>query len=294
MPPDVPPDDSFKHYSLAVLSSSESARKVVALLGRPTTDAWALGGAASSVSRELSADGSGFYMFGGLSVRTVRALVADVATLSAADMEVIGNTTPAAEVARLRGAGDSCRRQLPLCERGFLRVENAAIRAAGRAAALLPGVRAAAASILELCCVLGNVLSMRYESVFNVLLCSLAGAAQQLAHTDLRAWRRVGDSPRVLGALVSFMPGTTLPIWPGPRLARKVGALGEPLILSIPPGFVIIFRGDGIHTGAANESRFLHWRMHAYLVASTFVKRGSKSLDLDALLDTGLVGWETK
>lgn len=90
------------------------------------------------------------------------------------------------------------------------------------------------------------------------------------------------------------MPGTTLPIWPGPRLARKVGALGEPLILSIPPGFVLIFRGDGIHAGAANESRFLHWRMHAYLVASTFVKRGSKSLDLDALLDTGLVGWETK
>lgn len=102
------------------------------------------------------------------------------------------------------------------------------------------------------------------------------------------------DAPRVLGALLSFLPATTLPIWPGPRLPRGTASLDEAVDLPIPPGYIVVFRGDAIHAGAANGSRLNHWRMHAYLVASTFVKTGTKTLDLDALLDTGILCYREK
>lgn len=261
----------------------------------PGADAWALGGLVHSVDRALRRGGSGFWVFGGgLACKHVCHLAAEMAGIRSEQLEVIGNTTSAATAARLGARGDHARRQLPLSEDGYELVADAVIHAAGRSASQLPGVMAGLEAIHELAKVLGGVLGISYHSVFPVLLRSLPGAAQQRPHTDLREWWRVGDEPQVLGALLSFMPGTSLPVWPGPRLARGSCRLGEGVVLHLPPGCVVVFRGDAIHAGAANLSAMEHWRLHAYLVASPFADTATGELDLEALLDTGFLDLVSK
>lgn len=289
------PPVGFAEHARVVLHSLKEAKRMMTFELGPAADALALGGAASSVRRALGRDGAGFWVFaGGMPAAHTSALAQDISAMSPSRTTVVGNTSSAAEVVRMRGRGDTSQRQLALCESGIAHVEDVATRGAGKAASVLPGVRAGITSIIEFSRLPSGVLGMSYASVFHVLLCSLAGAPQQHAHTDVREWKRVGDAPRVLGAFLSFLPAFTLPMWPGPRLARGIASLDEPFVLPIPPGYIVVLRGDAILAKAANGSRLNHWRMHAYLVASTFVKRGTKTLDLDALLDTGVLCYRKK
>lgn len=70
--------------------------------------------------------------------------------------------------------------------------------------------------------------------------------------------------------------------------------MGEGVVLRLPPGCVVVFRGHAIHAGAANLSVMEHWRLHAYVVASSFADTATGELDLKALLDTGFLDLVSK
>lgn len=180
------PPVGFAEHTRIVLHSLRCSKRMMTLELRPAADAWARGGAASSVRRALVREGAGFLVFaGGMPAAHMRALAQEVSAMSPYRMTVVGNTSSAAEAVRVRGRGDTSRRQLALSESGIAHVEDVATRDAGKAAAVLPGVRAAITSIIELSRLLGGVLGMSCASVLHVLLCSPAGAPQQNAHTDV-------------------------------------------------------------------------------------------------------------
>jgi len=178
---------------------------------------WALGGPVDVVRGALSRGGAGFWVFGGgLCEQRAALALGEAAEVVQSMLEVIFNTTSAAEAKELGADGDSGRRQLAMDAECLARL------------GLVPGLRAGLAAMDGMCSVLSHIFCIPYFSYSPVLLFSEPGAEEQLAHTDAAPVSLVGTgAPRVLGGLLAIQANTQLRTWPGVQLTPVVGAGGE-------------------------------------------------------------------
>ena len=274
---------------------------------------WALGGPVDVVHKALSRGGAGFWVFGGaLGAQRAALALGEAMEVVQSTMEVIFNTTPAAEAKERGAGGDNGLRQLALDAGSLARL------------GLVPGLQAGLAAMDGMCFLLAHLFCIPYFSYSPVLLFSEPSAEQQLAHTDAAPVSLVGNgAPRVLGGLLAVQDNTQLRTWPGVQLTPAVGAGGtgagetvdkargrgkrtgrraktfEPVVeneatcaateedcfvLHVPVGCCVVFRGDAVHAGAGNPSSEPHWRMHVYFLSEGFT-------EFDMLKDTTLISW---
>lgn len=100
-----------------------------------------------------------------------------------------------------------------------------------------------------------------------VVLMSLPGTRQQLAHVDATSKSVPRDVPPMVGLFLSLEPNTRAVVYPG--LRHKHCRPGVPVVLPMeveaPCGTCFLFRGDLVHCGASNPFSSVHRRIHCYV-----------------------------
>jgi len=303
--PPFPPADPFvavfgtpvDALEAILIRSADGAAAGAAGVAALRAAAWALGAPLHVVRAALSMGGPGYWVFtGGLPPDLLAAVRAEIVGLAPRFRHPIFNSTNVATIRRRGRRGDRGRQQVALS------ADNLA------AFGHVPGLTAALAAFAGLCRLLDRLWGgAPYRPVFPVALVSRPGAREQLPHADACPMEMVGEPPAVLGALAAVQDGTRLVTWPGAHavllaegdddgggdaggggsgggggggsgsgqdaaVAAAAARHGGRSVVALPTGSVLVFRGDAVHSGAANPRRRPHARVHTYVVRADFTR----------------------
>jgi len=283
---------------------------------------WALGGPVDAVRGALRRSDARFWVFGG-GLRAKRAAfgLGEALEVVRGTLEVNFNTTSAAE-AKARGAdGDSGLRQLSmdagcLAQLGLvpgLRAGLAAMAGACSFLAHLCWIPYCSCSPVLLFAEPGSGEQVAYIDAARVPLVDTGaprvheGLLAMQANTQLRTWPGVqltpvvgsgGEGEEGKGARPEGAGQDVEKRRAGKRTRGRKKALealleteatcaaseDDCIVLHVPEGCCVFFRGDAVHAGSGNPSSGCHWRMHPYLLSEGLT-------ELDLLEDTTLISW---